>query len=149
MPTPPATLEELLTTAQGLVGAEGITGARCASTRVSTAGSRSSTRQGGSLLTEDGTASAIDTEASTAAVQWYLDLFKNGLGKTAGDMGDGWCGDALGKGHVGHRVRGWLARPGDDAAPTPTSTYAWAPVPDRLVRQPGDHLVHGQLLHRR
>ena len=39
--------------------------------------------QGGSLLTEDGTAAAIDTDASKAAVQWYLDLFKNGLGMTA------------------------------------------------------------------
>ena len=36
-----------------------------------------------SLVNADGTASAIDTEASKAAVQWYLDLFKDGLGMTA------------------------------------------------------------------
>ena len=45
--------------------------------------------QGGELVNADGTASAIDTEASKAAVQWYLDLFKNGLGMTAADMGSG------------------------------------------------------------
>ena len=27
-----------------------------------------------------------------------MDLFKNGLAMTASDMGDGWCGAALGKG---------------------------------------------------
>ena len=27
-----------------------------------------------------------------------MDLFKNGLGMTASAMGDGWCGEALGKG---------------------------------------------------
>ena len=54
--------------------------------------------QGGSLLTEDGTGVRDRHRGSTAAVQWYLDLFKNGLGMTAAELGAGWCGEALGKG---------------------------------------------------
>jgi multiple sugar transport system substrate-binding protein len=65
--------------------------------------------QGGSLLSSDNKTEAIDTDASKAAVQWYLDLFKNGLGMTASDMGDGWCGEALGKGDAAIVFEGgWL-----------------------------------------
>ena len=61
-------------------------------------------------------------------MQWYLDLFKNGLGKTASDMGDGWCGDALGKKHAAMIFEGgWL----DPAMQStyPDVKYAWSPVP--------------------
>lgn len=84
--------------------------------------------QGGDLLTEDGSTSAIDSEASTAAVQWYMDLFKNGLGMTAADLGSGWCGEALGKKQVAFAFEGgWLD-------PFMTSTYpdvkyTWAEMP--------------------
>ena len=65
--------------------------------------------QGGELLTEDGSASAIETDESKAAVQWYLDLFKNGLAQTDTQLGDGWCGEALGKGDVAITFEGgWL-----------------------------------------
>src|SRR5674476_1246190 len=80
--------------------------------------------QGGSLLTADNKASAIDTAASKAAVQWYMDLFKNGLGMTASDMGAGWCGDALGKKSAAITFEGgWL----DPAMSStyPTVKYAW------------------------
>jgi hypothetical protein len=57
-----------------------------------------------------------------------MDLFKNGLGMTASDMGDGWCGDALGKKHAAIIFEGgWL-----DPAMTstyPDVKYAWAPMP--------------------
>ena len=70
-----------------------------------------------SSSTADGTAAAIDTDASKAAVQWYLDLFKNGLGMTAADMGSGWCGEALGKKQVAMTFEGgWVD-------PFMTSTY--------------------------
>lgn len=125
--TPPATMDELVATAQGLVGTEGLGAPLCLNPGLDR-GLAFLYAQGGELLTEDGTASAIDTEASTAAVQWYLDLFKNGLGKTAADMGAGWCGDALGQGLSAIAFEGgWL-----DPAMTstyPDSPYAWAPVP--------------------
>ena len=56
----------------------------------------------------------VNTPETKAAVQWYLDLFKNGLGMTASDLGDGWCGDSLGKDHAAITFEGRLARPGDD-----------------------------------
>jgi multiple sugar transport system substrate-binding protein len=127
VPTPPTTLDELLTTAQGLVGTEGLSAPLCLNPGLDR-GLAFLYAQGGELLTEDGTASAIDTEASTAAVQWYLDLFKDGLGKTASDMGAGWCGDALGQGLAAITFEGgWL-----DPAMTstyPDTAYAWAPFP--------------------
>jgi multiple sugar transport system substrate-binding protein len=83
---------------------------------------------GGSLLTDDGKASAIETDASKTAVQWYLDLFKDGLAMTASDMGDGWCGEALGKGDAAAIFEGgWL-----DPFMTstyPTVKYAWNEMP--------------------
>lgn len=127
VPTPPATLDELVTTAQGLVGAEGVNAPLCLNPGLDR-GLAFIYAQGGSLLTEDGTASAIDSEASAAAVQWYLDLFKDGLGKTAADMGAGWCGDALGQGLAAMAFEGgWL----DPAMSStyPDTAYAWAPVP--------------------
>ena len=69
---------------------------------------------GGELLTEDGTAGAIDTEASKAAVQWYLDLFKNGLGMTAERPGRRLVRRGAGQGLGRHRLRGRLARPVHD-----------------------------------
>jgi multiple sugar transport system substrate-binding protein len=127
VPTAPTTLDELMTTAQGLVGKEGIQAPLCLNANIDR-GLAFIYAQGGALLNEDGTASAIETDASKAAVQWYLDLFKNGLGKTASDMGDGWCGDALGNQHAAIAFEGgWL-----DPAMTsqyPDVKYAWAQFP--------------------
>ena len=76
----------------------------------------------------DGTASAIETDASKAAVQWYLDLFKNGLAHDRrADLGAGWCGEALGTKKVAMTFEGgWLD-------PAMTGTY-----PGRQVRLGGD-----------
>jgi len=127
VPTPPATLEDLVSTATALVGTEGIKAPLCLPSTLDRA-LAFLYAQGGSLLTEDGTAEAIDSEASTAAVQWYLDLFKNGLAMSPSDMGDGWCGDSLGRKNVAMAFEGgWL-----DPAMTstyPDTAYAWAPLP--------------------
>jgi len=68
-------------------------------------------------------------------VQWYLDLFKNGIGMTASDMGDGWCGDALGKKHAAITFEGgWL-----DPAMTstyPDVKYAWGQFPTGSMGSP-------------
>ncbi len=123
----PTTTAELVSTAEALKGQSGLKAPLCLNPGLDR-GLTFLYAEGGSLLTEDGSAAAIDSDASKAAVQWYLDLFKNGLGMTAADMGSGWCGEALGKKQAALTFEGgWLD-------PYMTSTfpdvnYAWAEVP--------------------
>ena len=125
--TPPATLEDLLTTAQGLKGKGNLKAPMCLNPGLDR-GLAFIYAQGGSLLTADNKAEAIDTPASKAAVQWYLDLFKNGLGMTASDMGDGWCGEALGKGDAAIVFEGgWLL--GYMQSTYPDANWAFAEMP--------------------
>lgn len=127
VPTPPTTMDELVSQAEALKGSGDLGAPICLNPGLDR-GLAFLYAQGGSLLTEDGSASAIETEPSAQAVQWYLDLFKNGLGMTAADLGSGWCGEALGKGQVAFAFEGgWLD-------PFMTSTYpdvgyAWAEMP--------------------
>jgi len=124
---PPKTMEELVTAAQALKGKNDLKAPICLNPGLDR-GLAFLYAQGGELLNADGTASAIETDASKAAVQWYLDLFKDGLGMTAADMGSGWCGEALGKKQVAMTFEGgWL-----DPAMTgtyPDVKYAWAEMP--------------------
>ena len=124
--SPPKTMDELVSTAQSLKGKDGLTAPLCLNPGLDR-GLAFLFAQGGQLLNDDGS-EAIDSEASSKAVQWYMDLFKNGLGMTASDMGDGWCGDALGKKHAAMIFEGgWL----DPAMQStyPDVKYAWAPMP--------------------
>ncbi len=123
----PASMADLVTTAGGLKGAGKLKAPICLNPGLDR-GLAFLYAQGGSLLSADGKTEQISTPASKAAVQWYLDLFKNGQGMTASDMGDGWCGDALGKGDAAIAFEGaWL-----DGAMTsayPDTKYAWGVVP--------------------
>ena len=91
--------------------------------------------QGGSVVSDDLTTEQISSDASKSAVQWYLDLFKNGLGMTASDLGSSWCGEALGKKQVAMIFEGgWLD-------PFMTSTYpdvkyAWNEMPTGSIGSP-------------
>ena len=125
--TPPTTMADLQKAAESLKGSPGITAPMCLNPGLDR-GLAFLYANGGELLNADGTASAITSDASKAAVQWYLDLFKNGLAMTASDLGAGWCGEALGKGSAAIAFEGgWLD-------PYMTSTfpdikYAWAEMP--------------------
>lgn len=125
--TPPTTMEELVSQATALKGTAGIDTPICLNPGLDR-GLAFLYAEGGALVSEDGTAEQISTPASAAAVQFYMDLFKDGLGKAAGDMGSGWCGEALGKGQVAFAFEGgWL-----DPYMTstfPDTKYAWAQVP--------------------
>ena len=125
--TPPKTMDDLVTLAKSLKGKDGLKAPMCLNPGLDR-GLAFLYAQGGSLLTADGKTSAIDSAASKTAIQWYLDLFKNGLGMTASDLGAGWCGDALGKKSAAITFEGgWL-----DPAMTstyPDVKYAWAQLP--------------------
>ncbi len=132
--SPPTTLDELVQTAQSLKGKKGLKAPLCLNPGLDR-GLAFIYAQGGSLLSDDGQTEQIDTDASKAAVQWYMDLFKNGLGMTASDMGDDWCGTALGKGHAAIIFEGgWL----DPAMSStyPDVKYQWAEMPTGSSGQP-------------
>jgi multiple sugar transport system substrate-binding protein len=125
--SPPATMDALVSTAQGLKGKSGLKAPICLNPGLDR-GLAFMYAQGGELLSTDGKTAAIDSQGSRTAVQWYMDLFKNGLGMTAADMGSGWCGEALGKKQAAITFEGgWL-----DPAMTstfPDVKYAWAQMP--------------------
>ena len=127
VPNPPKTMDELIQVAQGLKGKAGLNAPMCLNPGLDR-GLAFLYAQGGSLLTPDNKASAIDTPASKAAVQWYMDLFKNGLGMTASDLGAGWCGEALGKKLVAIIFEGGWLDP-FMASTYPDVKYAWAQMP--------------------
>jgi multiple sugar transport system substrate-binding protein len=127
VPTPPTTLEELVTTAEGLVGQGDLKAPMCLNASLDR-GLAFLYAQDGSLLTEDNSAAAIDSTESVAAVQWYLDLWKNGLGRTNTQLGDSWCGEALGKGDVAIAFEGGWLKGAMDAFPDINWAFAEMPT---------------------
>lgn len=127
VPTPPKTMDELVALANSLKGQNDLKAPMCLNPGLDR-GLAFLYAQGGELLTADGKSEAISTDKSKAAVQWYLDLFKNGLGVTASDLGSGWCGEALGKKQVALIFEGGWLDP-YMASTFPDVTYGWAPVP--------------------
>jgi multiple sugar transport system substrate-binding protein len=126
--TPPTTLAELVTAADALKGTGNLKAPICLSPGLDR-GLAFIYAQGGSLLTEDGSAAAIDSAESKAAVQWYLDLIKNGQGMTPTQLGDGWCGEALGKGDVAFAFEGgWLKGAMDNDFPDTNWDFAEMPA---------------------
>jgi multiple sugar transport system substrate-binding protein len=85
-------------------------------------------QNGGSLLSDDKATNTVDSPEVREALQTYLGFFKNGQGARAADLGDDWCGKALGEGKVAIIFEGgWL----DPFMKTsfPATTYAWAEMP--------------------
>jgi multiple sugar transport system substrate-binding protein len=127
VPTPPKTMDELITVAKGLVGKGKLKAPMCLNAALDR-GLAFIYAQGGSLLNADGSAPAIDSAESTAAVQWYLDLFKDGLGQTNTQLGDSWCGEALGKGDVAITFEGGWLKGAMDAFPDIKWQFAEVPT---------------------
>ena len=127
VPTAPKKLDELVTAATALKGKSGLKAPMCLNPGLDR-GLAFLYAQGGSIVSDDGKTNMVDTPETKTAVQWYLDLFKNGLGMTAADMGDDWCGTSLGKKHAAITFEGgWL-----DPAMTstyPDVKYAWGQMP--------------------
>ena len=126
--TAPTTLEELVSTADAIKGKGSLKAPICINPGLDR-GLAFIYAQGGSLLTADNSAPAIDSAESKAAVQWYLDLVKNGQAMTATQLGDGWCGEALGKGDVAFAFEGgWLKGALDNDFPD--TKWAFAEMPE-------------------
>jgi multiple sugar transport system substrate-binding protein len=74
------------------------------------------------------TTDTVDSPATKAAVQWYMDLVKNGEAETPTQLGDGWCGEALGKGDAAIVFEGgWLKGALD--TDFPKTKWAFAEMP--------------------
>jgi multiple sugar transport system substrate-binding protein len=132
--TAPTSMDALITTAQGLKGKDGLKTPMCLNASLDR-GLAFIYANGGAIVSDDGTQNMVNTPATTAAVQAYLDLFKNGLGMTASDLGDGWCGDSLGKGHAAIAFEGgWL----DPAMSStyPAIKYTWGTFPQGSSGKP-------------
>ena len=123
----PKTLDELVTAATALKGKDGLKAPMCLNPGLDR-GLAFVYAQGGAIVSEDGKTNMVDTPETKAAVQWYLDLFKNGIGMTASDMGDGWCGEALGKKHAAITFEGGWLDP-SLKADFPDVKYAWGQMP--------------------
>lgn len=86
-------------------------------------------QNGGSLFNEDKTQATFDSPETREALTTYLGWFKDGQGARAADLGDDWCGKALGAEQVGMIFEGgWL----DPYMKQnyPDVKYAWAPMPE-------------------
>ncbi len=127
VPTAPTTMDELVSMATALKGKSGLKAPMCLNPGLDR-GLAFLYAQGGSVVSDDLTSEQIDSDASKTAVQWYMDLFKNGLGMTASDLGSSWCGEALGKGQVAMIFEGGWLDP-FMASTYPSVKYAWNPMP--------------------
>jgi multiple sugar transport system substrate-binding protein len=126
VPTPPKTMDELITMATALKGTNNLTAPMCLSPGLDR-GLAFMYAQGGSLLTVGNAAEAIDTDASKTAVQWYMDLFKNGLGAPA--PASSWCGEQIGKKNVAFAFEGgWLLGYMNSTYPDVPWAFAEMPV---------------------
>lgn len=86
-------------------------------------------QNGGSLLSEDKTQNAFDSEQTRTALQTYLGWFAGGQAARAADLGDDWCGKSLGEGKVAMIFEGgWLDPYMGNTYPD--TSYAWAPMPE-------------------
>lgn len=106
--TPPTTIDELVTTAKKLKDG-GVATPMCFTNEYARAGAIIESF-GGGMLTEDLSASAIDSPESKAAVEWILTQVKDGLAlRPKTDMGVDWCGQAFGEQKVAIAFEGnWI-----------------------------------------
>lgn len=123
--TPPTTLEELATDAQALKD-NGVTTPMCFAAEWPRAGAIIEAN-GGGIVDEQGN-SLIESDGTKNGIQWYLDQYTAGLAAIPADLGDGWCGEAFGRGHVAIAFEGnWI---GPFLAETyPDVTYTISPIP--------------------
>jgi multiple sugar transport system substrate-binding protein len=85
-------------------------------------------QNGGSLFSEDKKSNTVDSPEVADALKTYLGWFKSGQGARPGDMGDDWCGKALGEKKVAIIFEGGWLDPFMKSS-FPGTKYAWAEMP--------------------
>jgi multiple sugar transport system substrate-binding protein len=84
---------------------------------------------GGGMLSDDRTASAIDSPESKAALDWILKMYADGLAKYPGQLGVDWCGQALGEQKVAIAFEGnWVGPYMDQNFPDVAYTVSAIPA---------------------
>jgi len=85
-------------------------------------------QNGGSLFSDDKKTNTVDSPEVAEALKTYLGWFKNGQGARPGDLGDDWCGKALGEKKVAMIFEGGWLDPFMTSS-FPDTKYAWAEMP--------------------
>lgn len=125
--TVPTTLEELEAAARALKD-KGVETPMCFAAEYARVGAFLEA-YGGGMLTEDRTASAIDSSESRAALDWILKMYADGLAQYPGQMGVDWCGQALGEQKVAIAFEGnWVGPYMEQNFPDVTYTVSAIPA---------------------
>jgi len=124
--TIPATLEDLEAAARTLKE-QGVETPMCFAAEYARVGAFLEA-WGGGMLTEDRTASAIDSPESRAALDWILKMYADGLAQYPGQMGVDWCGQALGEQKVAIAFEGNWVGPYMEQN-FPDVAYTVSPIP--------------------
>jgi multiple sugar transport system substrate-binding protein len=85
-------------------------------------------QNGGSLFSDDKKSNTVDSPEVAEALKTYLGWFKSGQGARPGDLGDDWCGKALGEKKVAMIFEGGWLDPFMTSS-FPDTKYAWAEMP--------------------
>jgi len=85
-------------------------------------------QNGGSLFSDDKKTNTVDSPEVAEALKTYLGWFKSGQGARPGDLGDDWCGKALGEKKVAMIFEGGWLDPFMTSS-FPDTKYAWAEMP--------------------
>ena len=85
-------------------------------------------QNGGSLLSDDKKQNTVDSPEVKAALTTYLGFFKSGQAARAADLGDDWCGKAIGAKQVAIIFEGGWLDPYMKST-YPDTKYAWAEMP--------------------
>lgn len=97
---------------------------------------------GASVLSADGTKSAINSKAALDALTWYYGFITDGTAAEPKTLSSGWPGEAFGKGRIGFAIEGgWMVPYLADPANGYTGIkYQAAPLPKAPSGKPGDLL---------
>ena len=85
-------------------------------------------QNGGSLFSDDKKTNTVDSPETAEAIKTYLGFFKSGQAARPADLGDDWCGKALGEKKVAMIFEGGWLDPFMTSS-FPDTKYAWAEMP--------------------